>query len=116
MSDLAAAVREHVAAFNAHDTGRLFAGFTADTEWITGADRFAGSAALRDVFDDWLWSLDPSLEVRSLVAGDGSAAAEFVERLTVAGEPREFWIAAFFAFDGGLIRRAKVYREGSADL
>ncbi len=35
-----AAVLEHLAAFNAHDTARVLAGFTPDAVWITGADRF----------------------------------------------------------------------------
>lgn len=116
MTEVAAAVREHVAAFNAQDTERLLAGFTVDAEWITGGDRFAGVEQLRQVFDDWLWSLAPTLEVRALVVEGDRAAVELVERLTVEGAPREFWIAVFLTFDRGLIRRAKVYREGSADL
>jgi hypothetical protein len=34
----------------------------------------------------------------------------------VNGERREFDIAVFFTVDDGLIRTAKVYREGSADI
>ena len=32
------------------------------------------------------------------------------------GEPREFHIAAFFSVADGVIRTAKIYREGSADI
>ena len=36
--------------------------------------------------------------------------------MTVDGQRREFTIAVFFEIADGLIRRAKVYREGTADL
>lgn len=110
------AVDEHVAAFNAHDTQRLLGGLTPDAVWITGSDTVTGHAALADMFDDWLWSMDPRLEPVTVIADDRCAAAQFRETLTVEGERREFHIAVFFELAGGLIRRAKVYREGSADL
>jgi uncharacterized protein len=109
-------ILEHVAAFNAHDTARLLAGFTPGAIWITGTDRFAGTAELETVFDDWLWGLAPQLRVDALVADEDRGAAQLHETLTVDGDVREFDIAAFFEFDGGLISRAKIYREGSADL
>lgn len=111
------AAREHVAAFNAHDTARLLAGFTADARWATGQDVFVGTAALADLFDAGLWALDPALEVLSLVVGEDRAAAELRETLTFDGEVRTFTVAVFLDVDGdGLIRRGRVYREGSADL
>jgi uncharacterized protein len=110
------AVLEHVAAFNAWDTGRLLAGFGADAVWVTGQDRFAGHGELAALFDAGLWELAPHLDVLTLVCADRGAAAQLHERLTVDGEAREFDIAVFFELDGGLITRAKVYREGSADL
>ncbi|MFN2559919.1 MAG: nuclear transport factor 2 family protein [Jatrophihabitans sp.] len=109
-------VLEHVAAFNAHDTERVLAGFTSDAVWITGTDRFEGIAALADVFDAWLWTLDPRLEVLSLVTEDQRAAAQLHESLVVDGQRRDFDIAVFFELDGGQIRLGKVYREGSAEL
>lgn len=112
-----AVVREHLAAFNAHDTARLFDWFAPDCVWVTGTDRAEGTAALRDLFDDWLWSLDPSLAVESLVADGGEhVAAQLTERLTVDGTLRTFPIAAFFTVRDGRITHAKVYREGSADV
>jgi ketosteroid isomerase-like protein len=110
------AVLEHVAAFNAHDTGRVLAGFTADAVWITGADRFTGVAALADVFDAWLWTLDPHLDVVTLVANGERAAAQLRESLVIDGVRREFDIAVFFELAAGHIRLGKVYREGSAEL
>jgi hypothetical protein len=59
--------------------------------------------------------LTPSLEIRSVVAGDAAAAVEMVERYLYEGVDKVAAIAAFFAFDGPLIKRVKVYREGSAD-
>lgn len=111
-----ALVEEHVAAFNAHDTARVLAGFTADAEWITGADRFAGQEELAGVFDPWLWGLRPNLEILAIVADEASAAAQLHETITYYGEPRGFDIAVFLEFEDGLIRRGKVYREGVADV
>ena len=111
-----AAIEEHVAAFNAHDTARLLAGLAADAVWITGTATATGRAALADLFDDWLWSMQPRLELRTLIVDGTRAAAQLHESLTVDGALREFEIAVFFEIEDGLISRAKVYREGSADL
>jgi ketosteroid isomerase-like protein len=111
-----AAVLEHLAAFNAHDTARVLAGFAPDAVWITGTDRFEGDEALGEVFDAWLWTLSPELTVLGLVVDGNCAAAQLHESLVIEGERQEFDIAVFFELDEGRIRRAKVYREGSADL
>jgi len=58
--------------------------------------------------------LTPSFEIRSVVGGD-AAAVEMVEHYRYEGVDEVAVIAAFFAFDGPLIKRVKVYREGSAD-
>lgn len=112
----AEAVLEHVAAFNAHDRARLLAGLAADATWLTGQDSFHGHAELAEMFDDWLWSLNPSLRVLRLVAQAESVAVEMVETLTVEGAEKVFPIACFFDFRGSEIRRVKVFREGSADI
>jgi ketosteroid isomerase-like protein len=111
-----AVVEEHIAAFNAHDASRLLAGLAPDAVWITGSDTVAGRAALADLFDDWLWSTSPSLSAVSIVAEGDRVAAQLREVMTVDGRRREFTIAVFFEVADGLITRAKVYREGSADL
>ena len=108
--------REHVAAFNAHDAARLLAKFDPDAVWITGADRFAGTVELTELFGDALWAMRPSLEIRAMVADDVRAALQLHESLTIDGEEHAFDIAVFLEFADGLITRAKVYREGSADL
>lgn len=112
----AAAVRAHLAAFNAHDTGALLAGLAPDAVWATGAGTVRGRAALTELFDAGLWALAPSLAVAALVEAGPLVAAELVEEITVGGERRSFPIAAFFTVADGLITRVKVYREGSADL
>jgi ketosteroid isomerase-like protein len=114
--EVRAAVEEHLAAFNAHDTRRLLAGFAADAVWNTGRDVARGTAELAELFDDWLWSLRPSLETRSLLVDGDRAAAQLVERLTVDGAEQVFAIGVFFHVRDGLIVSGKVYREGSADL
>jgi len=50
-----------------------------------------------------------------VVAGGAAAAVEMVEHYRYEGVDKVAAIAAFFAFDGPLIKRVKVYREGSAD-
>jgi uncharacterized protein len=116
VSEVRAAVVEHVAAFNAHDTPRLLAGLSADAVWITGHDTAVGRSALAELFDDRLWSLDPHLETIRLAVDGETAAAELRESLTVDGTRRQFSIAAFLTVTDGLITRGKVYREGSAHI
>ena len=110
------ALEAHLAAFNAHDTTRLLAGFAPEAVWITGTDIVAGRPALAELFDTWLWSLDPHLDVVSTVVDVDMVAAELRERINVDGEAREFSIAAFFTVQDGLITRGKIYREGHADI
>jgi ketosteroid isomerase-like protein len=109
-------LREHLAAFNAHDTQRLLAGLADDVLWATGRDLISGRAALIELFDDGLWAMNPSLELRTSLAEGDTAAAELTEELTVDGERVRFPIAVFLRFRDGLITHATVYREGSADL
>lgn len=110
------AIVRHVAAFNAHDTDRVLAGLAPDAVWITGHDVATGHGALAEVFDDWLWSMRPHLEIVTLVADGETVAAELRERLTVDRATREFAIAAFFRVHDGVIARATIYREGNATL
>jgi ketosteroid isomerase-like protein len=109
-------IDEHIAAFNAHDTARLLAGLTDDVVWATGQDVFRGRPALGELFDDGLWAMAPSLRTLRVIAEDDAAAAELHEQLTIDGMAREFTIAAFFSITDGLISRATIYREGSADI
>ena len=111
-----AAVLEHLAAFNAHDSARLLAGLAPEVVWRTGTDRFAGRAALAAIFDDGLWRREPRLEVRSVIGDGPDVAAELEERLEFEGAERVFAIAVFLTVRDGLITHATVYREGSADL
>jgi ketosteroid isomerase-like protein len=108
--DTAALLREHLDAFNAHDTTRLLAGLAPDAVWRTGRDTARGTAELADLFDQWLWDLDPSLEVRHVVAGEESVAAELVERLTLDGVEQVFPIAVFLRFRDDLV--AESYLNG----
>ncbi|MQA32238.1 nuclear transport factor 2 family protein [Modestobacter roseus] len=112
-----AAVLEHVAAFNAHDTDRLLAGLHEDVVWATGSDLFRGTAQLRDaVFDVGLWEMRPSLAVRTLLVEGGAAAGTFREVFVVGDERREVDIAVFVTVHDAVIRTVTVFREGSADV
>jgi ketosteroid isomerase-like protein len=110
------AIDGYLAAFNAHDSAGLLAGLAPDAVWITGQDSAVGRAALAELFDDWLWSLDPHLEATRLAVDGDTAAAELLESITVDGQRREYSIAAFFTVADGVITRAKIYREGTADI
>jgi len=114
--DARAVVTEHLDAFNAHDAARLLTWFAVDAVWITGTDIATGHTELADLFDDWLWSLNPSLTVVSLVAEGNDVAAQLTERLTVDAETRTYSIAVFFTVIDGKIIRGKVYREGNAEV
>jgi ketosteroid isomerase-like protein len=111
-----ALVLEHVAAFNAHSTARLLAGLAADAVWVTGQDVVRDHDGLRELFDDWLWSLNPELTVRTLVTQGGCAAAELREDLGVGTQRQSMNIAVFFETDAGRISSVKVYREGRAEV
>ncbi|MCU1658124.1 MAG: nuclear transport factor 2 family protein [Pseudonocardiales bacterium] len=115
-ADPRAVVIEHIEAFNAHSSERLLAGFAADAIWVTGQDTTRGRAGLAELFDPWLWSLNPSLTVSRLAAEGNVVAAELREQLTVDGELRTMNIAVFFDVCDAQIVVAKVYREGHADI
>jgi ketosteroid isomerase-like protein len=109
-------IEEHLAAFNAHDSERLLATLAPDVVWATGQDVCHGHDELAGMFDAGLWALEPSLTAARMLSDTASVAAELVERITVDGDPREFHIAAFFSVADGVIRAAKIYREGRADI
>ncbi|MFD8596270.1 nuclear transport factor 2 family protein [Kitasatospora sp. NPDC059646] len=112
----AAAVHEHVRAFNARDLDALMRGFTEDAVWITGTTTVRGRAALTELFAAAMAELLPTLTVRTLLADRDRAACQLVETLTVAGEQRVCSIAGFYELRDGRIASAKIYREGSADV
>lgn len=111
-----AAVRQHVEAFNAHDTARLLQGLDEDVVWATGSDVFRGRKSLDSVFDDWLWAHEPSLQVVRVVVDGDAAAVECIEHMTVEGQATEVPIAVFLTVSNGLFTSVRVYREGTADL
>jgi hypothetical protein len=111
-----ALVLDHIAAFNAHSTERLLAGLATDAVWQTGQDTVRGHAGLGDLFDDWLWSRTPALDVHTLLVEGTRVAAELREQLIVDGQRQTFDIAVFFDTDADRITSVKVYREGRADL
>jgi ketosteroid isomerase-like protein len=107
---------QHVEAVNAHDSARLLDTFTPNAVWATGHNVVHGTEALAELFDAWLWSLAPSLEVLSLVCEGRRAAAQLREVLTLDGETQDFTIGAFFHIQDGRISEGRVYREGTADV
>jgi len=111
-----AVVLGHLEAFNQHNSARLLAGFTADASWTTGQYFVTGRDGIADLFDAWLWQLQPSLTVMTVIAQHDAVAVELIEELVVDGGPHRYSIAAFFRLKGGLISAAKVYREGMATI
>jgi hypothetical protein len=104
-----------VSAFNERDLVELLDGLSLEVVWQTGAETIVGRAAVGALMVAAFEGLTPSLEIRSVVAGDAAAAVELVEHYRYECVEEVAAIAAFFAFDGPLIKRVKVYREGSAD-
>ena len=116
MTDAAAAVRRHVAAFNARDLGALMAGFTQDAVWVTGTTVVRGHGELSGLFADAMAGLLPTLTIGNLLAEGDRVACELTETLTAADGQRTFRIAGFYQLRGGKIASAKIYREGSAEI
>jgi hypothetical protein len=117
VTDVLAAVRAHLDAFNARDVDALVAGFADDAIFATGQDLVVGHRGLREMFTGaFAVPADLRLELlRSLVDGD-TAACELLETITLAGATHEFPVAAFYTVRGGVLVRVKVYREGTADF
>jgi hypothetical protein len=112
----ASVVRRHIDAFNARDLEALLACFSTDATWVTGADTFQGSTALRELFAAAFAELSAQLHLRSLVAQGGVVACELREDYSAGGVDHTDHIAGFYRVDTGLIVAAKIYREGSADV
>jgi ketosteroid isomerase-like protein len=115
-ADVAAAIAEHVRAFNERDINALMSGFTDDACWITGSTVARGRAELMKLFTGAMTSLLPTLTIQDLLAAPDRAACQLVERLDVRGEQRMCFIAGFYQFRDGRIASAKIYREGSAEV
>ncbi|HEU5349424.1 MAG TPA: nuclear transport factor 2 family protein [Ktedonobacterales bacterium] len=111
------AIRNHIAAFNAHDLQRLLAGLADDAVWQTGRDTFRGRPELATLFQRAFSAIAPRLTIRSLLIDQDKAACEMVEHMAVDGDTRQDFIAGFYRVDDdGIIRTAKIYRQGSADI
>ena len=108
-------VRAHIDAFNRGDLPALLDGLAEDVVWITGADVFQGRSAVHEFLAGAVATLRPQLHITGLISERNRASCEFYETYEYTGEAREAHVAAFFEFAGPLIRRVKVYREGSAD-
>lgn len=80
----------------------LLRGLAADAVWRTGTDRFEGLAALEDLFEAWLCTMDPSLETYTSFADGNRVAAQMLEQLTIDGKVRQMNIAVFLKVKGSL--------------
>lgn len=109
-------LERHVVAFNDRDVERLLAGFTDDAEWVTGEYRCRGHAALEGLFRGAFNAVAPQLEIVRMIPGADVVAAEFVEHMTIDRKAVQAPIAGFYTLRDGRMSRAKIYREGSADI
>jgi uncharacterized protein len=110
-----AAVNAHVAAFNSDDLEGLVSGFSDDAVFATGEHLVVGRRGITAMFADALNNLDATLELRTAVVQGETAACELTERLVMEGRAFEFHLAAFYTVRDGVIARAKIYREGTAE-
>lgn len=108
-------VLAHVAAFNARDVQALRAGFHEHVEFRTGRDvEVVGREELADFFRRAFEALDLELTVLELVAEGDRVVVGLRERVVADGVEQFDAIGALYLVEDGLIRTAKVYREGSA--
>jgi uncharacterized protein len=115
ISDPGQIVRDHVSAFNDHDLDHLLACFSADATWVTGSERFRGSAELTKLFESAFTELSPKLTIQTMLIDGDQVACELSEQLIVDGATQVDHIAGFYRVQSGRITTAKIYREGSAD-
>jgi hypothetical protein len=107
-------VRDHLDAVNAGDAVAATTCFHLDGVFSTGSDAVVhGRPALRTFFTSALAALPISLEIVDEPMLDrGRVGCELLQR--TLGDPSGHVdpIAAFYRVEDGLIRSAKVYREG----
>jgi uncharacterized protein len=115
-ADVAAAIGNHVRAFNDRDIDALMNGFTADACWITGSSVVRGRAELAEFFTSAMTGLLPTLRIKDLLTTPDRAACQLIETLIFNGEEKTCCIAGFYELREGRIAWAKIYREGSAEL
>jgi uncharacterized protein len=115
-ADVAAAIGEHVRAFNERDIDALMSGFTDDACWITGSTVARGRAELTELFTSAMTGLLPTLTIQDLLVTPDRAACQLIERLNVRGDQQVCFIAGFYRFRDSRIASAKIYREGSAEV
>lgn len=107
-------VKRHIAAFNAQDVDGLLADFLPTASWVTG-DYAVPEGQLREFFTSAMESITPQLRLGRIIDGGDAVAVEMSEAWTHEGSGKSANLIAVFDLSGGLIARAKIYREGSAD-
>lgn len=115
-ADVAAAISEHVRAFNERDIDALMSGFTDDACWITGSTVARGYGELTELFTGAMTGFLPTLAIQDLLVVPNRAACQLTETLTFNGDQQVCFIAGFYQFRDDRIASAKIYREGSAKV
>ena len=115
-SDPLAVIHAHVAAFNADDLEAVVAGFAEDAVFANGDQLIVGRRGIRALFGQALGQVRATLEVRTAIAQGNAVACELTELVTVGEQTFEFHLAGFYTVHGGVITRAKIYREGTAEV
>ena len=87
-------VRAHVLAFNERDLVGLLDGLSLEVVWQTGADTIVGRAEVGALMAAAFEGLTPSLEIRSVLAGDAVAAVEMIEHYRYEGVDEVAAVAA----------------------
>lgn len=109
-------MRAHVAAFAEGRLDDLLAGFAPDAVFRTGTTVASTPDERRALFGGAIDNLRPTLLITTEVADGGAVACELREELVHEGVHRSSAIAGFYRVRDGLIVRATIYREGSAEL
>lgn len=107
-------VQRHLDSFNAGDADGLLADFAPDATWVTG-DYAVPAGELRSFFEGAMRSIRPRLSLVRTIADGEAVAVEMTETWTHDDVTRRASLIAVFDLAAGRIKKAKIYREGSAD-
>lgn len=103
-------MRTHLEAFSAHDLPALLATLAPDALFSTGTTTI-DPAEFEEFFGWAMREIDPTMEVTNLLVDGTHVACQFVESVTLAGDRRHLYRAAFYTVDNAVITSAKVYDE-----
>lgn len=112
VDDALAAVRSHVAAFNAADVDAVMTRFDPEAVFATADQLVVGARAIRQLFaDSFAAPVDAHIELLAAVVDGDIVACELAERISGEGFSHDIAVAAFYTVRDGRIARVRIYRD-----